>query len=98
MMNHKKHIQTYERNGIYETWSFVDLTESSELASDSDFFVVSPTGVTNFMTKSDAIALWKNNAMQYDAKSAGFTHVGKDYVLKMEEKYQDQVTSMGSRA
>ena len=42
MMNLKKHIQTYERNGIYETWSFVDLVESSELASNSDFFVVSP--------------------------------------------------------
>ena len=50
------------------------------------------------MTKSDAIALWKNNAIQYDAKSAGFTHVGKDYVLKMDEKYQDQITSMGSRS
>jgi hypothetical protein len=50
------------------------------------------------MSKNDAIALWKNNAIQYDAKSAGFTHVGKDYVLKMDEKYQDQVSSMGSRA
>jgi len=98
MMNHKKHTQTYKKNDIYETWSFVDLTESSELASDSDFFVVSPTGVTNFMTKSDAIALWKHNAMEHDAKSSGFTQVGKDYVLKMDEKYQDQVTSMGSRA
>jgi hypothetical protein len=98
MMNLKKHIQTYERNGIYETWSFVDLAEPNELASDSAFFVVSPTGVTNYMSKNDAIALWKNNAIQYDAKSAGFTHVGKDYVMKMDEKYQDQVTSMGSRA
>ena len=90
MMNLKKHIQTYERNGIYETWSFVDLVESSELASNSDFFVVSPTGVTNVMRK--------NNAIQYDAKSAGFTHVGKDYVLKMDEKYQEQISSMGSRS
>ena len=98
MMNHKKHIQTYERNGIYETWSFVDLAESSELASDSDFFVVSPTGVTNFMTKSDAIALWKHNAMHYEARSTGLTKVGMDHVTKLEEKYQDQVTSMGSRA
>tara|TARA_E500000318_G_scaffold352_2_gene423 strand:+ start:123 stop:419 length:297 start_codon:yes stop_codon:yes gene_type:complete len=98
MMNLKKHIQTYERNGIYETWSFVDLAESSELASNSDFFVVSPTGVTNYMSKNDAIALWKNNAIQYDAKSVGFTHVGKDYVLKMDEKYQDQISSMGSRS
>ncbi len=97
-MNLKKHIQTYERNGIYETWSFVDLAESSELASNSDFFVVSPTGVTNYMSKNDAIALWKNNAIQYDAKSVGFTHVGKDYVLKMDEKYQDQISSMGSRS
>ena len=98
MMNLKKHIQTYERNGIYETWSFVDLAESSELASNSDFFVVSPTGVTNYMSKNDAIALWKNNAIQYDAKSAGLTQVGKDYVLKMDEKYQDQISSMGSRS
>ena len=97
-MNLKKHTQTYKKNDIYETWSFVDLAESSELASDSDFFVVSPTGVTNFMTKSDAIALWKHNAMQYDAKSSGFTQVGKDYVLKMDEKYQDQISSMGSRS
>ena len=98
MMNLKKHIQTYERNGIYETWSFVDLAESSELASNSDFFVVSPTGVTNYMSKEDAISLWKHNAIQYDAKSVGFTHVGKDYVLKMDEKYQDQISSMGSRS
>ena len=97
-MNHKKHIQTYERNGIYETWSFVDLAESSELASDSDFFVVSPTGVTNYMTKDDAVSLWKHNAMQYDAKSSGFTQVGMDYVLKMDEKYQDQISSMGTRS
>ena len=97
-MNLKKHTQTYKKNGIYETWSFIDLSESKEHQLDVDFFVVSPTGVTNFMTKSDAIALWKHNAMQYDAKSAGFTQVGKDYVLKMDEKYQDQISSMGSRS
>ena len=97
-MNLKKHTQTYKKNGIYETWSFIDLSESKEHQLDVDFFVVSPTGVTNYMTKSDAIALWKNNAMQYDAKSAGFTHVGKDYVLKMDEKYQDQISSMGTRS
>ena len=98
MMNLKKHIQTYERNGIYETWSFVDLAESSELASNSDFFVVSPTGVTNYMTKSDAISLWKHNAMHHEARSTGLTKVGMDQVRKLEEKYQDQVTSMGSRS
>ena len=97
-MNLKKHTQTYKKNGIYETWSFIDLSESKEHQLDVDFFVVSPTGVTNFMTKSDAIALWKHNAMEHDAKSSGFTQVGKDYVLKMDEKYQDQVTSMGSRS
>ena len=97
-MNLKKHTQTYKKNGIYETWNFIDLSESKESETDVDFFVVSPTGVTNYMAKDDAIALWKNNAMQYGAKSAGFTHVGKDYVLKMDEKYQDQVTSMGSRS
>ena len=95
-MNFKKHTQTYKKNGIYETWSFIDLSESNE--RDSDFFVVSPTGVTNYMTKSDAISLWKHNAMHYEARSTGLTNVGMDYVLKMEEKYQDQVTSMGSRA
>ena len=98
MMNLKKHIQTYERNGIYETWSFVDLAESSELASNSDFFVISPTGVTNYMSKEDAISLWKHNALQFGAKSYGLTQVGKDYVLKMDEKYQDQISSMGSRS
>ena len=97
-MNLKKHTQTYKKNGIYETWSFIDLSESKEHQLDVDFFVVSPTGVTNYMTKSDAISLWKHNAMQYGAKPSGFTQVGKDYVLKMDEKYQDQVTSMGSRA
>ena len=50
------------------------------------------------MTKSDAIALWKHNAMHYEARSTGLTKVGMDQVTKLEEKYQDQVTSMGSRA
>ena len=98
MMNLKKHIQTYERNGIYETWSFIDLAEPNELASNSAFFVVSPTGVTNYMSKEDAISLWKHNALQFGAKSSGLTQVGKDYVLKMDEKYQDQISSMGSRS
>ena len=97
-MNLKKHTQTYKKNGIYETWSFIDFSESKEHQLDVDFFVVSPTGVTNYMTKSDAIALWKHNAMHYEARSTGLTKVGMDYVLKMEEKYQDQVTSMGSRS
>jgi len=95
-MNLKKHTQTYKKNGIYETWSFIDLSESNE--RDSDFFVVSPTGVTNYMTKSDAISLWKHNAMHHEARSTGLTKVGMDQVTKLEEKYQDQVTSMGSRA
>ena len=95
-MNFKKHTQTYKKNGIYETWSFIDLAESNE--RDSDFFVVSPTGVTNYMTKSDAISLWKHNAMHHEARSTGLTKVGMDQVTKLEEKYQDQVTSMGSRA
>ena len=95
-MNFKKHTQTYKKNGIYETWSFIDLSESNE--RDSDFFVVSPTGVTNYMTKSDAISLWKHNAMHHEARSTGLTKVGMDQVTKLEEKYQDQVTSMGSRA
>ena len=98
-MNHKKHTQTYQRNGIYETCNFIDLAESNfDLASDSDFFVVSPTGVANFMSKDVAVSLWKHNAMQYGAKPSGFTQVGKDYVLKMDEKYQDQITSIGSRS
>ena len=97
-MNLKKHTQTYKKNGIYETWSFIDLSESKEHQLDVDFFVVSPTGVTNYMTKSDAISLWKHNAMHYEARSTGLTNVGMDQVTKLEEKYQDQVTSMGSRA
>ena len=97
-MNLKKHTQTYKKNGIYETWSFIDLSESKESETDVDFFVISPTGVTNYMTKEDAVSLWKHNAMEYDAKSSGFTKVGMDQVTKLEEKYQDQVTSMGSRA
>jgi len=97
-MNLKKHTQTYEKNGIYETWSFIDLSESKEHQLDVDFFVVSPTGVTNYMTKDDAVSLWKHNAMQYGAKSSGLTKVGMDQVTKLEEKYLDQVTQMGSRA
>lgn len=97
-MNLKKHTQTYKKNGIYETWSFIDLTESNEHQLDVDFFVVSPTGVTNYMTKSDAVSLWKHNAMHYEARSTGLTKVGMDHVTKLEEKYLDQVTQMGSRA
>tara|TARA_Y100000592_G_scaffold98167_1_gene170585 strand:- start:89 stop:388 length:300 start_codon:yes stop_codon:yes gene_type:complete len=95
MMNLKKHTQTYKRNGIYETWNFIDLAELNELASDSSFYVVSPTGVPNYMSKDDAVSLWKHNAMQHGAKPSGFTHVGKDYVQKADEKYQDQITIMG---
>ena len=97
-MNLKKHTQTYKKNGIYETWSFIDLSESKESETDVDFFVISPTGVTNYMTKDDAVSLWKHNAMHYEARSTGLTKVGMDHVTKLEEKYLDQVTSMGSRA
>ena len=40
-MNLKKHTQTYKKNGIYETWSFIDLSESKESETDVDFFVIS---------------------------------------------------------